>query len=268
MRINLFFMITTNKNIKHSILFLVFALSSMVVFGQEPTPKNTKANRTSKLIQEKAGRPDIPGDLMVEFGFNWVQESSPIGFNTIKSKTFNAYYLYEMNIGESAFSFHPGIGIGTEKYAFEQDLTLGYGFDSLGNEEVQYVALDSIYGIGTSYKKSQINPNYVDIPLEFRWRSRKYDARSSIKITVGGKVGFLFDSKTKVKYTEDGETKKTKQKEKFELSTFRYGVYGKVGYGGFSAFYYYSISDLFNKDKGPMGTTMYPMTFGLSLALF
>ena len=268
MRINLFFMITTNKNIKHSILFLVFALSSMVAFGQEPTPKNTKANRTSKLIQENAGRPDLPGDLMVEFGFNWVQESSPIGFNTIKSKTFNAYYLYEMNIGESAFSFHPGIGIGTEKYAFEQDLTLGYGFDSLGNEEVQYVALDSIYGIGTSYKKSQINPNYVDIPLEFRWRSRKYDARSSLIITVGGKVGFLFDSKTKVKYTENGETKKTKQKEKFELSTFRYGVYGKLGYGGFSAFYYYSISDLFNEDKGPMGTTMYPMTFGLSLALF
>ena len=95
-------MITTNKNIKHSILFLVFALSTTMVFGQEATPKNTKANRTSKLIQEKAGRPDIPGDLMIEFGFNWMQESSPIGFNTMKSRTFNAYYLYEKNIGESA----------------------------------------------------------------------------------------------------------------------------------------------------------------------
>ncbi len=98
--------------------------------------------------------------------------------------------------------------------------------------------------------------------------SRKYDPRSSVKITIGAKVGFLFGSKTKVKYTENGETKKTKQKEKFELSPIRYGVYGKLGYGGFSAFYYYSISELFIKDKGPMGTTMYPMTFGLSLALF
>ena len=177
-------------------------------------------------------------------------------------------YLYEKNIGESAISFHPGIGIGTEKYAFEQDLTLGYGTDNLGNEEVQYVPLDSIYGIGTSYKKSQFNPNYLDIPLEFRWRSRKYDPKSSVKITIGGKVGFLFDSKTKVKYSENGETRKTKQKANFELSTIRYGVYTKLGFGGFSAFYYYSISHLFNTDKGPMGTTMYPMTFGVSLALF
>jgi hypothetical protein len=248
---------------------LVFAFSSTIVMGQEATPKNNKATRTGKLIQEKAGRPDIPGDLMIEFGYNWVKDHTPgIGFNTLGSRTFNAYYLYEKNLGESAFSFHPGIGIGTEKYAFEQNLTLGYGLDSIGNDEVQYVALDSIYGIGTSYKKSQINANYFDIPIEFRWRSKKYDPKGSFKVTVGGKVGFLFGSKTKVKYAENGETKKTKQKETFELNAIRYGVYGKVGYGGFSAFYYYSLSDLFNKDKGPMRTTMYPMTFGLSLALF
>mgnify|MGYP000527761402 CR=1 FL=1 len=75
-------------------------------------------------------------------------------------------------------------------------------------------------------------------------------------------------SKTKVKYSEFGENKKTKQKEKFEMSTIRYGAYAKLGYGGFSAYCYYGLSDLFNKDKGPMGTTMYPITFGLSLALF
>ncbi|MCK5102242.1 MAG: PorT family protein [Cyclobacteriaceae bacterium] len=262
-------MIAYKKRIKYSVLILAFVFSSIMAFGQEATPKNNKANRTSKLIQEKAGRPDIPGDLMIEFGFNWVQEHPPgIGFNTTSSRTFNAYYLYEKNIGESAFSIHPGIGIGTEKYAFVQDLTLGHGFDSLGNKEVQFVSLDSIYGIGTSYKKSQINPNYVDIPIEIRWRSRKYDPKRSLKVTLGGKVGFLFDSKTKVKYTEDGEAKKTKQKEKFELSTIRYGAFAKIGFGGFSAYYYYSISDLFKKDKGPLGTTMYPMTFGISYSLF
>jgi len=253
--------------------FVIIIAALTLVFNQtiaqEATPKNNKANRTSKLIQEKAGRPDIPGDLMIEFGFNWAKEHvSGYGFSTMGSRTFNAYYLYEMNIGESAFSFHPGIGVGTEKYKFEENITLGYGPDSLGNRSVQFVELDSIYGAGTSYNKSQINANYFDIPFEFRWRSRKYDANSSLKITIGGKVGFLFDSKTKVKYSEFGENKKTKQKEKFEMSTIRYGAYAKLGYGGFSAYCYYGLSDLFNKDKGPMGTTMYPITFGLSLALF
>lgn len=252
-------------------LFVVVGLflSSTFVFGQEATPKNNKATRASKLVTEKAGRPDIPGDLMIEFGFNWIQEQpTGIGFNTTASRTFNAYYLYEMNLGESAFSFHPGIGIGTEKYAFADNYTLGHGFDSLGNSQVEFVHLDSIYGAGTSYKKSQINPNYIDIPIEFRWRSRKYDPKSSLKVIVGAKVGYMFDSKTKIKYQENGENKITKQKEKWQLNNIRYGVYGRIGFGGFSAFYYYSLSDLFTKDKGPMGTTMYPMTFGLSLALF
>jgi len=200
---------TSLKSIKLIWIIIGIGVSFSIAYGQDATPKNNKANRTAKVVQEKAGRPDIPGDLMIEFGFNWVQEHPEgIGFNTTSSRTFNAYYLYEMNIGESAFSFHPGIGIGTEKYAFVQDITLGYGLDSLGNRGVQFVSLDSIYGSGAEFDKSQINPNYLDIPFELRWRSRKYDPKSSLKITLGGKVGYLFDSKTKVKYDKDGETKK------------------------------------------------------------
>jgi hypothetical protein len=264
-----FFMITLRKSLTIVILLTAVLVSSLTVFAQEATPKNNKANRASKLIQEKAGRPDIPGDLMIEFGFNWIQEHPEgIGFNTVGSRTFNAYYQYEMNIGESAFSFHPGIGIGTDKYKFSDNLTLGYGLDSLGEQEVQLVSLDSIFGTGVAIKKSQINASYIDIPLEIRWISRKYDPKRSLKIAIGGKVGFLIDSKTKIKYTEDSESKIVKQKENFELSQLRYGAYMKLGFGGFSAFGYYSLSDTFKKDKGPMDTTMYPFTFGFSLALF
>ncbi|MDZ7608906.1 MAG: outer membrane beta-barrel protein [Cyclobacteriaceae bacterium] len=248
---------------------LIFSLLFANVYAQEATPKNSKATRATKLITEKAGRPDIPGDLIIEFGFNWMQDHpSGYGFNTMKSRTFNAYYLYDINIGKSSFSVHPGLGIGTEKYAFKSDYTIGYGIDAQGEKEMQFVPLDSIYGLNTDFKKSQINPNYFDIPLEIRWRSNKYDPKSSIKVTLGGKFGVLFDSKTKVKYEADGEKKTDKDKQSFELNTLRYGTYVKLGVGGFSAYYYYSISEVFKKDKGPMGTTMYPMTFGLSLALF
>ena len=262
-------MITIRKSLSLLSLVTVISLLYTSAFSQEATPKNNKATRTGKLIQEKAGRPDIPGDLMIEFGFNWVQEHAPgIGFNTTGSRTFNAYYLWDKNIGESAFSLHPGFGIGTEKYKFQDNLTIGYGRDGEGNQEMQFIRLDSIYGIRTEYKKSQINPNYFDIPIEIRWRSRIYDPKRSFKVALGGKVGFLFDSKTKVKYSSDGETKTTKQKENFELNQIRYGTYLRLGFGGFSAYGYYSWSDLFKKDKGPMNTTMYPLTFGLSLALF
>lgn len=248
---------------------LVFSLLSSNSFAQEATPKNTKATRASKLITEKAGRPDIPGDMIIEFGFNWMQEEpSGYSFNTTKSRTFNAYYLYDLNIGKTSFSVHPGLGIGTEKYAFDDDATIGYGLNISGERELQFIPLDRIYGLQAEFKKSQINPIYFDIPLEIRWRSHKEDPKSSIKITVGGKFGLLFDSKTKIKYEEDGEKKTDKHKQDFELNPFRYGTYIKLGVGGFSTYYYYSISEIFEKEKGPLGTTMYPMTFGLSLALF
>ncbi len=269
MRSKFFFMITKNNKIKLVVIVLVLAISPFFAFGQEGTPKNTKATRAKKVIQEKAGRPDVPGDLMIEFGFNWMQENTPgYGFKTIGSNTFNMYYLLDMPIGDSKFSFHPGIGFGTDRFSFDKDITLGYGLDSLGNSEVQYVPLDSIYGAGNSYKKSIVNANYLDIPFEIRWHSRQYDPKRSFKVAVGGKVGVLIDSKTKIKYKDGGETKKTKQKENFNLSTIRYGAYAKVGFGGFSLLYYYSISDAFKKDKGPMNTTTYPMTIGMSLALF
>ena len=261
-----------NRTLKGTTIFLAFTFLvgiSSEIFGQEAKPNNSK--RQSKVIQEVGGRPDIPGDLMIEFGFNWVQEHSPgIGWNTMGSRTFNAYYLYEANLGESAFSFHPGIGVGTEKYKFTDDLTLEYGLNDDGERELQYVPLDSIFGLGTSYVKSQVNPNYIDIPLEFRWRSRTYDPKRSVKIAIGGKVGFLFDSKTKVKYTDriDGDKKISKQKESWQLNTIRYGAHMRLGYGAFSLWGYYGLSDLFKKDEGPQATTMYPITFGVSLALF
>ncbi len=251
------------------ITLLIFSLLSSNAHAQEATPKNTKANRASKIITEKAGRPDIPGDLIIEFGFNWMQDH-PAGysFNTMRSRTFNAYYLYDINIGKSAFSVHPGLGIGTEKYTFAGDITIGYGLDDLQNRELQFIPLDSIYGPNAQFKKSQINPNYFDIPLELRWRLLKNDPKHSFKITLGGKLGFLFDSKTKINYRDYSESKTDKHKQSFELNPIRYGVYAKIGIGGLNAFYYYSISEVFKKDNGPMGTTMYPMTFGLSLALF
>ncbi len=262
-------MITSCKKVTTLIFTLYLSFSGTYLLAQEATPKNNRANRTSKLIQEKAGRPDLPGDLMIEFGFNWMQEHPKgIKFKTGGSRTFNAYYLFDKNIGESAFSIHPGFGVGTEKYKFEDDLTIGYERDQTGQQVMRFIPLDSIYGRQASYSKSQINANYFDIPLEIRWRSRVYDPKRSFKVALGGKFGLLFDSKTKVKYESEGETKITKQKEKFEINQIRYGTYLRLGYGGFSAYTYWSLSDTFNKDKGPMNTTMYPITFGVSLALF
>ena len=233
----------------------------------QDTPPPNKASNTNKLIREQAGRPDLPGDLTIELGLNYLMDTPEgMDMNLWGSKTFNAYYQYPLRIAESGFYFFPGLGIATEKYAFKDAKTIGYVEDDLGNDVLQIIELDTILPDGV--KKSKIANTYIEVPIELRWNLKKNDPKRSFKVILGAKIGYLIDSKTKIKYQDMGETKITKQKEGFNLSELRYGIYGKVGYGSFTAFYYYSLSPLFQSNKGPSRTTAAPMIFGISLALF
>ena len=226
---------------------------------------NSNDNISSDLAIEKTAQsgasPDFPGSLVVEFGFNFLNdhpEEMELGF--FGSKAFNVYYMYEFQLGNSPFSFNPGFGIGLEKYAFDKDVTLGRSAEGA----VVLNDLPETWDV----KKTKLAANYFDIPLELRFHLNKNNFRKSFKIAVGGKAGILFDGHTKVKYKSDGETKIIKEKESFELSRFRYGVQGRIGIGGFSLFYYQELSELFKDGKGPEATAATPFKVGLSLALF
>lgn len=229
--------------------------------------QNSAADK-KKIIQEEAGRPDVPGDLFMETGFNMLlNDNDVLNTKLWGSKIFNMYYQYGKNIGDSRFSVHPGIGIGTEKYAFNDSLTLTTGIVQ-NAVAVGAVSIDSLYPGASDIRKSKLATTYLDIPVEIRWRSLKYDSKRSFKVAVGGKIGFMLDTHTKVKYDEFGEKKIRKQKEDFGISKIRYGLYGKVGYGNAYLFYYYSLSQLFDGSSGPQATEAFPVMFGLSISAF
>ena len=248
---------------RKSLLLSLAVILSISTFAQE----NSKADK-KKIIKEQAGRPDIPGDLMLDFGVALLQDQ-PANWdhNVWGSKFFNAYYLYETNIGTSNFSFHPGIGIGTEKYSLNGNMALR---DSIGADLTLLDSLPTMSGFenATSFSKSKLEVIYVDIPMEIRWRSLKYEPKRSVKVAIGGKFGFRIDSKMKVKFDEDGQTKVRKSKEKYNLNSIRYGAYAKIGYSSFNFYYYYSFSKLFQDGRGPDGTEAYPMQVGISFSLF
>jgi len=251
---------------------ILFSISIMImagtVMGQEDKIKNNKSKHSTKVVQEQAGRPDLPGDFIFEFGLTYLSDAPDnMQMNLWGSKTINIYYQYPIQFGESSFYIFPGIGISTQKYKFNENVTLGYSTDDLGNRVVDIVHLDSIF-TNASYKKSKIGTVYTDFIFELRWISRNNNPRQSIKVAVGGRIGYNIDSKTKVKYDQYGETKKTKQKEDFALSEIRYGVYGKIGYASFNTYFYYSLSPLFETNKGPSRTSTSALEFGLSLTIF
>ncbi len=226
------------------------------------------ADKQTPEIVTRNGRPDIPGELGFDLGVNYAPDfPEEIKQDVIRSIYFSPFYKFEYFIPKTKFSVLVGISVGAEKYRFKDHVTIIRASDAEGNLSNQVIGLDTIL-TGASVKKSGLAVNYLEIPLEVRFRTNYAHPKNAINISVGGKIGYMFNAHTKYKYRIEGETKFTKQKESYDLSPFRYGLTGRVGYGVFNLFYYYSLNTLFEKDRGPLGDVTQPMIFGLSLTLF
>ena len=249
--------------VRKLILFVIISGISVSTFassrggGEDGSP-------LSKLgvlkIRDRKARPDIPGTFLVELGWN-VQMSSPerLDNTLLGSRTVNLYYFYniELPFAGGRFELMPGIGLGLDRFKFEDNITLVNTPDLNSNEFVDVVDLEG------DVKKSMIISNYIDIPLEVRFYANPNDKRRSFKAGIGFKAGILYSAHTKTKIDNDG-IEKNKIKDDFGLRRFRYGVTGRVGIGGFNLFYYYSLQDLYEKNEGPLNSDVHHVTVGLS----
>lgn len=210
---------------------------------------------------QKVARPDIPGSFLVDIGVNrGVSSAEDFKQAFWGSRTLNLYYQYPLRFGRSKFSFNPGVGVSLERFKLKNN----YSLNPVPDTEGTY-ALYNSDTVFSGVKKSMIVANYFEIPLEFRFDSKPEDVATSFNFAVGARAGILFDGLTKLKYKEDGETKILKNKQNHGLNPFRYGVYTRLGVGGFNLFFMYNLSPLFEKDKGPDKTTMSTFTTGISI---
>jgi hypothetical protein len=252
--------------IKKFLFFVLFTILSIAAIGQDNTiATDLPAGQAGK----KKGRPNIPGTFAIDFGFNLPTEKEGFNTNFFGSRTLNIYYYYDHQIGGSNFSLHPGIGFGLERYKFSNDKTLGYieGPNS-PYDTLRMLPASSFVPLASSIKKTGLITNYIDVPLEVRFSSNPDDPGRSFKVSLGFKFGVLYDSFTKIKYREDSETKKLKDKQNFNLNPIRYGVLFRIGAGSFSAFANYTLSPLFKDGEGPDGAKINNFTVGLTLAAF
>ena len=233
---------------------------TIAALGQEATT-------TTKTTRKTSARPDIPGTFMLEFGFNRDISGPPdFSLDFWGSRTANIYYQYDFRLFNSSFSIAPGIGFSLERYKFKDNYMVAY------DDNNELIMLPQDEAPVPDIKKSMLVTNYIEAPIEFRYTVNPEDPGRSFKVSVGGRVGFLYDSFNKVKYKENSEVKKYKDKQDFNLTKFRYGLTGRIGFGPFSIFGYYNLSPLFEKGKGLKTDDVYndfnTWTIGLSLASF
>lgn len=235
--------------IRSTVVFILFGFLSLTVSAQE----NVK----------KASRVSIPGSFLVDLGVNY-GVSAPDKFETgfLGSRTLNLYYQYPIRIAKTKFSFVPGIGFGLDRFKLTNNYTLNAKPGADGTYALVLADTSTLY-LGT--KKSMIIANYFDVPVEFRFDTHPDDISRSFNIALGGRFGVLFDGKTKIKYKQDGEEKIIKDKQRHGLNEIRYGMYTRIGIGGFNFFFFYNSSSLFKTDKGPEKTAMNTFTTGISI---
>jgi Outer membrane protein beta-barrel domain len=217
--------------------------------------------------ERKARRPDLPGSFLIEFGFNRAQGSTPSKFDQgfWGSRTLNLYYQYPIRLWKTKFSFNPGGGFSFERYKLVNNYTLDAKVSPDGSYPL-VLASDLDF---PNTDKSMLVMNYFEVmPAELRFDTKPEDLAKSIHVSVGARVGLLFESHTKVNYSEGGEDKTFKDKQNHGLSTFRYGVYSRIGIGSFNLFGYYNLTPVFQENKGPEQTKMNTLTIGISLSGF
>ena len=238
---------------------MLFLLVSIITtsWAQEEEKKTTKGATPS---------PDFPGAIVFEYGLNYlINQDHSMRTNPWKSATFNVYFTYPVQINDSRFAVIPGIGIGTEKYGFEEKVTF---YDSLGFTILENVVDLARFANISEVKQSQFVATYVDFPLEFRVNSRKDDHKRSFFFGLGGKIGVNISAKTKIKYAEYGNNKTSKDKYHYNINSFRFGGVARIGYGPISGWFYYSGSELFRGNKTVNFSNPSMWSFGISLATF
>jgi hypothetical protein len=236
-------------SLRFSVLILLFS-ASYSVLAQEKV--------------KKVARPDIPGIFIVDLGLTRGSHITPNWDQGLwGSRTLNVYYQYPLRIRKSKFSFNPGAGFGFDRYKMRNEYTFQSTPDPDGSFSL--VPANQVFA-GSTIHKSQIIADYFDFPFDFRYDTRPDDRSRSFNVTLGGRFGYLYNAMTKVKYSDNGQSIANKDKQDHGLNPIRYGVYGRIGGGGFNFFCFYNLSPLFASGKGPAQTQMTSVTIGISLS--
>jgi len=190
--------------------------------------------------------------IMIQFNYNnWIKKP-----DSIKTKpfaySFNSYVCYDFPIKKTNLSFATGIGVNVSvMYLDLQKIAV-----DTGNTGARFVT-DSI-----NAKRDKFVTTYISAPFELRYYSNLNNRNKGFKAAIGLQVGTLLGSDMKQLTSISGTTLKFKTDTKRDVTPWNFAATGRVGFGNFSLFLSYNLTNVFKENAGPPIT---PAAVGICL---
>lgn len=189
---------------------------------------------------------DLFHDFQLGTGENWDAR----GFNQGTSWSIT----YNFPLGESK-KHTVAIGAGMSHHNY-------YSYNRILNPYNDTLLITDSYRDNDKFKRAKINANYVDVPLELRFRMK-----DAWKIGVGFKLGILVMGKTKyVGPNDDGVVLHEKELYIKNLERYTYAATLRVGWKWVSAYASYQLNPVF--EVGHNAPVIHPLSVGVSFAPF
>ena len=115
---------------------------------------------------------------------------------------------------------------------------------------------------GSDVISNKFTANYLEIPLELRFRTKGY---KHFKWMIGGKIGYQMNAFTKLRFEEEGVKYMTKNYNFPDNNRLRYGATVRMGIRNVSLYGAFFFSELFTADESVRLT---PLSLGLSFSFF
>ncbi|MEW6470542.1 MAG: DUF2807 domain-containing protein, partial [Bacteroidota bacterium] len=144
-----------------------------------------------------------------------------------------------------------GLGFEWNSYSFRNSITL--------DPNANYIA--AFQDSGITYEKNKLRTCFVNVPVLLELNTSN-NASKSFHLAGGLTFGYKLGSRTKQEYVVDGYEFEVNKKDDYNLNPFRYSATVRAGYGGFTVFANYALTELFEKNKGPK---LYPFSLGIAL---
>ena len=186
--------------------------------------------------------------LIVDINFDtWDKTPPGVNIKQFRSRGVNIMFMDEKPFGKGHVAFAWGFGFSSQNF----------------HTNGQYVQDDNADTSGLSplsiqYDLNKLSLNYIDIPLELRFRTKANAKGNRLKLSAGFKIGVLINAHTKF----DNGTIKVKTYHLKNIPDWHYGLHARLGFGHIGVSYFYSLTKLFNDGEGMEIT---PYSIGLSI---